>query len=60
MNKRRKYVNRGKSPIVLGDKIIQPGATVALDESLWESADETPKLYQDFSETVEQIVELVK
>ena len=57
---KRKYVNRGKSPIVLGDVEIQPGATVALDESLWESADETPKLYQDFSETVEQIVELVK
>ena len=52
MNKRRKYVNRGKSPIVLGDKIIQPGAAVALDESAWAEADETPKLYQDFSETV--------
>ena len=52
MNKRRKYVNRGKSPIVLGDVEIQPGATVVLDESAWAEADETPKLYQDFSETV--------
>ena len=60
MNKRRKYVNRGKSPIVLGDVEIQPGATVVLDESAWAEADETPKLYQDFSETVGQIVELVK
>ena len=60
MNKRRKYVNRGKAPIVIGDVTIKPGATVALDESLWESADETPKLYQDFSETVEQFLELVK
>ena len=60
MNKRRKYVNRGKAPIVIGNVEIKPGATVALDESLWESADETPKLYQDFSETVEQVLELVK
>ena len=60
MNKRKRYTNRGKSPIVLGDVVIVPGATVALDESLWESADETPKLYQDFSETVEQVLELVK
>ena len=57
---KRKYVNRGKSPIVLGDVEIQPGATVALDESLWESADERAGLYQDFSETTGQIVELVK
>ena len=60
MASKRKYTNRGKAPIVIGDVSIKPGATVVLDESLWEIADETPKLYQDFSETVEQIVELVK
>ena len=60
MNKRRKYVNRGKAPIVIGDVTIKPGATVVLDESAWAEADETPKLYQDFSETVEQVLELVK
>ena len=60
MNKRKRYTNRGKSPIVLGDVTIQPGATVALNESLWEIADERAGLYRDLSETVEQIVELVK
>ena len=60
MNKRKRYTNRGKSPIVLGDVTIQPGAAVVLDESAWAEADETPKLYQDFSETVEQVLELVK
>ena len=59
MNK-RKYINRGRDVVKVGDVTIKPGATVALDESLWESADETPKLYQDFSETVEQFLELVK
>ena len=56
---KRKYVNRGKAPIVIGDVTIKPGATVALDETQWAEADETPKLYQDFSETVEQVLELV-
>lgn len=60
MNKRRAYVNRGKAPIVIGDVSIKPGATVALNEAQWAEADETPKLYQDFSETVEQFLELVK
>ena len=60
MASKRKYVNRGRDVVKVGNVEIKPGATVALDESLWESADETPKLYQDFSETVEQIVELVK
>ena len=60
MASKRKYVNRGKAPIVLGDVEIQPGATVELNEASWAEADETPKLYQAFSETVGQIVELVK
>ena len=60
MNKRKRYTNRGKSPIVLGDVVIVPGATVALDESAWAEADERAGLYQDFSETVEQVLELVK
>ena len=60
MNKKRAYINRGKAPIVIGDVTIKPGTIVNLDESAWAEADETPKLYQDFSETVGQIVELVK
>ena len=60
MNKRRAYVNRGKAPIVIGDVSIKPGATVVLDESLWEIADERAGLYRDLSETVEQVLELVK
>ena len=59
MASKRKYVNRGKSAVKVGDVTIKPGATVALDESAWAEADETPKLYQDFSETVEQVLELV-
>ena len=59
-SERRAYVNRGKSPVTIGDVTIKPGATVVLDESAWAEADETPKLYQDFSETVEQVLELVK
>ena len=58
-SKRRAYVNRSKSAVKVGDVVIVPGATVALDETSWAEADETPKLYQDFSETTGQIVELV-
>ena len=58
MNK-RKYTNRGKAPIVIGDVTIKPGATVALNEAQWAEADKRSELYQDLSETVGQIVELV-
>ena len=58
MNK-RKYTNRGKAPIVIGDVTIKPGATVALNEAQWAEADKRSELYQDLSETVDQIVELV-
>ena len=60
MASKRKYVNRGRDVVTIGDVVIVPGATVALNEAQWAEADETPKLYQDFSETVGQIVELVK
>ena len=58
--KRRKYINRGKAPIVIGDVTIKPGTIVNLDEAAWAEADERAGLYRDFSETVGQIVELVK
>ena len=60
MNKRRKYVNRGKAPIVIGDVTIKPGTIVNLDEAAWAEADERAGLYRDLSETVEQVLELVK
>ena len=59
MNKRRKYVNRAKSAVRVGDVVIVPGATVQLDETSWAEADEQAGLYRDLSETVGQIVELV-
>ncbi len=59
MASKRKYVNRGRDVVKVGDVVIVPGATVQLDETSWAEADETPKLYQDFSETTGQIVELV-
>ena len=58
-SERRAYVNRGKSPVTIGDVTIKPGATVALDETSWAEADKRSELYQDLSETVGQIVELV-
>ena len=58
-SKRRAYVNRGKSPVKVGDVTINPGATVALNEAQWAEADKRSELYQDFSETTGQIVELV-
>ena len=60
MSEKRKYINRGKAPIVIGDVTIKPGATVALDEAVWEEADERAGLYRDFRETIEQVLELVK
>ena len=59
MASKRKYVNRGKSPVKVGDVTIKPGATVQLDETSWAEADERAGLYRDLSETVGQIVELV-
>ena len=59
MASERKYVNRGKSPVTIGDVRIVPGATVALNEAQWAEADEQAGLYRDLSETVGQIVELV-
>ena len=58
-SKRRAYVNRSKSAVKVGDVVIVPGATVALNEAQWAEADEQAGLYRDFRETVEQIVELV-
>ena len=58
-SKRRAYVNRSKSAVRVGDVVIVPGATVQLDESAWPEADKLSELYQDLSETVGQIVELV-
>ena len=59
MASERKYTNRGKAPIVIGDVTIKPGATVQLDETSWAEADERAGLYRDFRETVEQVLELV-
>ena len=59
MASKRKYVNRGKSAVKVGDVTIKPGATVALNEAQWAEADKRSELYQDLSETVDQIVELV-
>ncbi len=59
MASKRKYVNRGKSSVTIGDVTIKPGSTVALDESAWAEADEQAGLYRDLSETVEQVLELV-
>ena len=59
MNKKRKYINRGRNAVKVGDVVIRQGAEVQLDESLWERADETPGLYRDLSETVGQQIELV-
>ena len=56
---KRKYINRGKSAVKVGDVTINPGATVALNEAQWAEADKRSELYQDLSETVGQIVELV-
>ena len=58
-SKRRAYVNRSKSAVKVGDVVIVPGATVALDETSWAEADERAGLYRDFRETVEQVLELV-
>ena len=58
-SKRRAYVNRGRDVVKVGDVVIVPGATVALDETSWAEADEQAGLYRDLSETVGQIVELV-
>ena len=58
MNK-RKYINRGRDVVKVGDVTIKPGATVQLDETSWAEADERAGLYRDLSETVGQIVELV-
>ena len=58
-SKRRAYVNRGKSPVKVGDVTIKPGSTVALDESAWAEADEQAGLYRDLSETTGQVLELV-
>ena len=59
MASERKYINRGKAPIVIDGQTIKPGATVALDETSWAEADERAGLYRDFRETVEQVLELV-
>ena len=59
MASKRAYVNRGKAPIVIDGQTIKPGATVQLDETSWAEADKLSELYQDLSETVGQIVELV-
>ena len=58
-SKRRAYVNRSKSAVKVGDVTIKPGASVALNEAQWAEADKRSELYQDLSETVDQIVELV-
>ena len=59
MASKRKYVNRGRDVVKVGDVVIVPGATVALDETSWAEADEQAGLYRDFRETVEQVLELV-
>ena len=59
MASKRKYVNRGRDVVKVGNVEIKPGATVALNEAQWAEADERAGLYRDLSETVGQIVELV-